>query len=644
MSPQIAPYGSWESPITAAMLTETGVRLMEIRVDGEAVYWLEGRPLEGGRYALVIHSGGETRDLLPPPWNARTLVHEYGGGSYTVRDGTVFFANYDDQRVYRLEPGGEPVAVTPEPPADRAWRYADLTLTPDGATIVCVRERHDTGGEPSNKLVAFPADGSRQPEVLAFGRDFYSSPRFSPDGTGLAWVEWDHPNMPWDGTELRVGAYADGAVRDVRRVAGDTAESVFQPGWDAAGTLHFVSDRTGWWNLYRWDGEEAVALAPRSAEFGVPAWLFGFSRYAFLDDGRLVAAYREGGRDHLTVVPGGDVGPVAGVPGELGQWLVAGLGTTVWAVGGDADLADSVVAIDVDAGGYQVVRRGSTLELPADLISAAEPIEFPTEGGLTAHAYFYPPRNPDFAAPEGELPPLVVMSHGGPTSATGGELSPAIQFWTSRGVAVVDVDYGGSTGYGREYRERLKGTWGIVDVADCINAARHLAGAGRVDGKRMAIRGGSAGGFTTLNALAFHDVFGAGASYYGVADLAGLAAHTHKFESRYLDGLVGPWPEAKETYQERSAVFHADGISCPVILLQGLEDAVVPPAQAEAMVAALDANGVPHAYLAFPGEQHGFRKAENQVRALEAELWFYGRVFGFAPADEIEPVEIAHLD
>ncbi len=624
------------------MLTETGVGLAEPRRDGADAYWLESRPLEAGRTVIVRRrADGTIEDALPQGWNARTLVHEYGGAAYAVHGGTVFFTHFDDQRLYRLDPGGEPAAITLAPPEARAWRYADFDLSSDGSTIYCVRERHDTGGEPANEVVSVPADGSAPPQLLAAGRDFYAAPRVSPDGTRLAWLEWDHPNMPWDGTTLQVARVGAAGPATPERVAGGPGESVFQPAWGPDGVLHFVSDRSGWWNLYRAGADGPAPLAPRQAEFGLPAWVFGMSRYGFLDDGRPVCVFREGGVDHLAVLGDGGLQEVP-APAELSAWLAPGDGE-MWAVGGGADLPMSIVRIGIADGETEVVRPGSTLTVPAGYLSVAEPIEFPTAGGLTAHAYFYAPANRDFAGPEDELPPLLVVSHGGPTSATSAELDPGYQYWTSRGFAIVDVDYGGSTGYGRAYRERLAGTWGIVDVEDCINAARHLVAEGKVDGNRLAIRGGSAGGFTTLNALAFHDVFAAGASYFGVADLGGLAEHTHKFESRYLDRLVGPWPDAEDLYRERSAAYHADGISCPVILFQGLEDAVVPPAQAEAMVAALDANRVPHAYVAFAGEQHGFRMAATQIRAREAELWFYGRIFGFTPADDVEPVEMAHL-
>ncbi len=586
---------------------------------------------------------GHVADALPPPWNARTLVHEYGGGSYVVRGGTMWFAHFDDQRVYRLD-GGEPDPVTADPPAPRAHRYADLEISHDGTTVWAVRERHEDG-DVVNELVSFPADGSAPTQVRAGGHDFYSSPRLRADDRRLAWLAWDAPAMPWDGTELwEAPVAADGSLGQARRVAGGPGEAVYQPGWGPGGLLHFVSDPTGWWNLYRQEADGTVtALAPAEREFGLPAWMFASATYGWLGDGRLACMFKERGFDRLAVLENGGLRVVEGVPRHLGYRL-APAGSRVWVVAGDADLPASVAAVDPDTGAVEVVRRSTTLELDPGYLSEPEPIEFPTTGGEVAHAFFYPPRNRDVTAPAGDLPPLLVLSHGGPTAAATPDADFGYAFWTSRGFALVDVNYRGSTGYGRAYRDALHGNWGVADVDDCVNAALHLAAAGRVDPDRMAIRGGSAGGYTTLGALAWRDVFGAGASYFGVGDLTTFVHHTHKFEARYLDSLVGPWPEAEELYRERSPLWEADRISCPVLVLQGLEDAIVPAAQAEAIVAALDRNRVPHAYIPFEGEQHGFRRAESQVRAREAELWFYGRVFGFRPAGDLEPVPVVHAE
>jgi dipeptidyl aminopeptidase/acylaminoacyl peptidase len=645
-----APYGSWASPITAELIAAGGVSLDEVRVAGGAVHWIEGRPLEGGRQVVCRAIPGKPPgDLVPVGFNARTRVHEYGGGAYALDGETLFFSNFADQRLYRLDPGEErPRPITPEPPARAAHRYADACPTPDGRRLVCVRERHE-GGQVHNELVAVPADGAGvggQPRLLAGGRDFYASPRVSPDGRRLAWLEWDHPNMPWDGTELRLATLAgDGLAGDPVTVAGGPEESVFQPDWSPDGDLHLVSDRTGWWNLYRVGPDAALAaLCPAEEEFGHPQWVFGMATYAFLPGGRIACIHGRGPMQRLGIL--GPDGALTDLELPLTSFFPPHLraaGDRLACIAGSPTGAPAVVLIDPAGGGVEVVRSSEDRELDPGYLTTPEPIEFPTAGGRTAHALYYPPANRDFQGPAGERPPLVVASHGGPTSGVVSELRIGFQYFTGRGIAVVDVDYGGSTGYGRAYRKRLEGRWGIVDVDDCVAAARYLAERGDVDPGRLAIRGGSAGGYTTLCALTFRDDFTAGASYYGVADVSALARDTHKFESRYLDRLIGPWPEAEPLYRERSPIHFTDRLSCPVILLQGLEDEIVPPAQAEMMAAALDAKAIPHAYLPFPGEQHGLRQAAHIRRALEAEVYFYSRVFGFDLADPVEPVAIAHL-
>lgn len=582
---------------------------------------------------------GETTDVFPSGFSARTMVHEYGGASYTVRDDTVWFANFEDQRVYRVESSDLPVAATPEPPAPAAVRFADFSVTPDGRWVIGVRERHGAG-EAVNDIAAIPAGGGK-PVTIVAGHDFFSAPRVSPDGRQLAWLCWDHPNMPWDGTELWVADVNDDmVVGPTRRVAGGPAESISQPRWSPDGHLFFVSDRTGWWNLYVDDGVLGVgALAPRSAEFAGPDWVFGQSSYVVLDDGTLVAVWSADGLNRLgSILPNGELAEIACPYASIGSLVP--LDGAVLALAASPTEAAAVVRIAIPSGDVEVIKRSRDRSVDPGYLSVPEAVEFPTEAGRTAHALFYRPTNKDFVGPSDERPPLIVMSHGGPTSATSAVLNLGVQFWTSRGFAVVDVNYGGSTGYGREYRDRLRDNWGIVDVDDCVNAARWLADRGEVDGDRMVIQGGSAGGYTTLAALAFRDVFAAGASHFGVADATALARDTHKFESRYLDGLIGPWPEAEATYIERSPIHHTDRLDCPLILFQGLEDRVVPPDQAETMAAALRTKGIPFAYLAFEGEQHGFRKAETIVRVAEAALWFYGQVLGFEPADDIEPVII----
>lgn len=648
---QIAPYGSWKSPITSDLIVAGTIGLEQIILEGDDTYWSEMRPGEGGRSVIVRRTAsGEIADVIPSAFNARSRVHEYGGGAYLVANRTVFFSNFLDQRLYRQSLGEEPHPVTPE--AD--LRYADGVWDHQRSRIICVREEHAVGDpEPVNTLVALDPAGEGEAQVLVSGNDFYASPRLSPDGSRMAWLTWDHPNMPWDGNELWVGELEpDGSLGRSERVAGGLGESIFQPEWSPDGTLYFVSDRTGWWNLYRirlsaqaegWRGRRVEPLCQMEAEFGLPQWVFGMSTYAFESAERLVCAYTQDGIWHLAQL---DTETLQLEPIETPYTSIGGLraapGRVVF-IGGSPTETSSIVQLYLSTQQIEVLRRSSDLEIDSGYLSMPRAIEFPTENGLTAHALFYPLQNRDFAGPSDERPPLIVISHGGPTAATSSSLNLGIQFWTSRGIAVLDVNYGGSTGYGRDYRERLKGQWGVVDVDDCVNAARYLAEAGEVDGDRLIIRGGSAGGYTTLCALTFRDVFKAGASYFGVSDLEALAQETHKFESRYLDQIVGPYPRQRDLYRERSPIHFTDRLSVPVIFLQGLEDKVVPPNQAEMMVEALRTKGVPVAYLPFEGEQHGFRRAENIKRALDAELHFYSRVFGFELADPVEPVEIENL-
>jgi dipeptidyl aminopeptidase/acylaminoacyl peptidase len=640
---KVAPYGSWKSPITADLIVAETIRLGLIGLDGDDVYWSEMRPAEGGRYVLVRRTpDGRTADVTPSPFNARTRVHEYGGGATVVADTTVYFSNWNDQRLYRQDPGGQPRPITPE----GELRYADGVVDRGRGRMVCVREDHTVAGrEPINAIVSLALDGGDDAhQVLASGNDFYATPRLSPDGARLAWLTWNHPNMPWDGTELWVGELqADGSLGRAERVAGGPAESIFQPEWSPDGVVHFVSDRSGWWNLYRWRDGRVAPLAEMAAEFGLPQWVFGMSTYGFASAERIICAYSEGGTWHLAGLDTatGRLTPIDTPYSEIGA-VQAGPGRAVLLAGSPTE-PTSVVQLDLATGQVEVLRRSSTVPVDPGYLSPPQPIEFPTERGLGAHAFFYPPRNRDYVAPSGERPPLLVISHGGPTGATSSTLDLGIQYWTSRGIAILDVNYGGSTGYGRAYRQRLEGRWGAVDVDDCANGARYLVARGAADGNRLIIRGGSAGGYTTLCALTFRDVFQAGASYYGVSDLTALAQETHKFESRYLDRLVGPYPERAHLYRERSPIHFTDRLSCPVIFFQGLEDPVVPPSQAELMVEALRAKGVPVAYVPFEGEQHGFRRAEHIKRALEAELHFYAQVFGFELAEPVEPVRIENL-
>jgi dipeptidyl aminopeptidase/acylaminoacyl peptidase len=640
----IAPYGAWRSPISAALLASAGVSLGQLMTDGPTVYWLEGRPLEQGRYVLVRRTpDGKVSDLTPPGLNVRTRVHEYGGGAFLVHNGAAYFVNDADQRLYRQREAETPTPLAPEPPAPRSFRYADGRITPDGRWLICVRERHERA-DVVNELVAIALDGSGVIRVIAGGYDFYSNPRISADGRQLAWLCWRHPQLPWDGTELWLADLAaDATLSNERRVAGGPEESLFQPEWSPAGELYCISDRTDWWNLYRVTSDGLAAVAPMAAEVGEAQWNFGQSRYAFLDDGRIACIYTQDGQDHLGLIqPGsGQVEPLA-CPYTALHWLQSD-GARLWLIGGSPTSRSVVFALDPANGAVEVVRRSAQIDIDPAYFSIPQPIEFPSGEGEHAYALFYPPTNPHFSGPEGERPPLLVICHGGPTSATVAQLSLSVQYWTSRGIGVVDVNYRGSTGYGRAYRQKLNGNWGVADVEDCISAARYLVEMGLADPQRIAIRGSSAGGYTVLRALTWQNFFAAGANYYGLAELETFVDDTHKFEARYLDNLIGPYPARQDLYYERSPVHFVDNISAPVIVFQGLEDKVVPPSQSEAIVAALAKKGLPHAYLTFEGEQHGFRKAETITRAAEAELYFYGKVFGFEPADEIEPVEIQNL-
>lgn len=650
--PQAAPYGSWKSPISADLISTEGHRIIEAVADGEDIYWIEMRPTENGHYVIVRRSpDGKTTDVTPPTFSARTRVHEYGGAALVVSEGAVYFSNFDDQRLYRQLPGSAPQPITPE----GGLRYADGVVDAKRNRLICVREDHtDPEREAVNTLIGIGLDGTDNIQILVCGNDFYSSPRLSPDGTRLAWLTWNHPNMPWDGTELWIGEIsADGSLVRTECVAGGVDESIFQPEWSPDGTLYFVSDRTGWWNLYRRRRDRLPNLSDQTgavepvcemeAEFGRPQWIFGMSTYRFVSANQIICTYTQDGVWHLASL---DTTTRSLDPIETPYISISNLqivpGGVLFNASSPTESA-SIVRLDFATRQFEVICRSSEIKIDPGYLSTPQAIEFPTESSLTAHAFFYPPQNRDYTASADDLPPLLVISHGGPTSATSTAIDLEIQYWTSRGIAVLDVNYGGSSGYGRAYRQRLNGQWGVVDVDDCVNGARYLAEHGYVDGNRLAIRGGSAGGYTTLSALTFRDVFKAGASYYGISDLEAMTKDTHKFESRYLDSLIGAYPEERDRYRGRSPIHFTDCLSCPLILFQGLEDKVVPPNQAEMMVDALRAKGLPVAYVPFEGEQHGFRRSENIQRSLEAELYFYAQVFDFTPADAIEPVMIENL-
>jgi dipeptidyl aminopeptidase/acylaminoacyl peptidase len=645
-SPKIAPYGSWKSPITSDLIVEGSVGLGQPSFDGNDIYWLELRPKEGGRNVIVKRdAGGACLDVNQSPFNARTKVHEYGGGDYIVSNGIVYFSNFSDQRLYRQQE-----LATPEPlTAAGDMRYADARVDHARGRLICVREDHtNSEAEAVNSIIAVNIQagaGEGFGDVLVEGNDFYSSPRISPDGSQLAWLTWNHPNMPWDGCELWVGEFGeDGKLVSTRWVAGGAAESIFQPEWSPDGVLYFASDRSGWWNLERISPDGGIENVYQSkAELGMPQWVFGMSSYAFASVDTIVCSHIDQGVSTLALVDAhtGSVTPVDCPYTDI-QYLRAANGLAVFRGGSPTDVV-SIVKFELASGHFEILRRSNDREIFPQYFSVPRAVDFPTEGGLIAHGFFYPPQNPDFRAPDNEKPPLIVKSHGGPTAAASTALSLSVQYWTSRGFAVLDVNYGGSSGYGRQYRERLNKKWGIVDVDDCVNGARYLADRGEVDPKRLIITGGSAGGYTTLCALTFRNSFKAGASHFGISNTESMARDTHKYESQYLTGLLGPYPERKDIYYDRSPINFPERLSCPVIFFQGLEDKVVPPDQAETMVDAIRTKGIPVAYVAFAGEQHGFRQAKNIKRALDGELYFYSKVFGFGLAEPVEPLEIENL-
>ena len=637
-----APYGSWTSPITAADLASKGHPVSGGQFIGNEVWWTELRPAEGGRQAVRrLDADGQAIDVLPPPWNARTRVHEYGGASWTGTDGgALIFTEFTDQRLYRLDPGAdEPVPLSPEPAVPAGLRYAEPQLSADGSELWCVRESHAEDGTIVRDICAIPVDGSAAADAsrvrsIVSGSDFLSGARLSPDGARLAWIAWNHPQMPWDGTELRVAELgADGSWTTVRTLAGSTTESLLQPEWRDSDTLYVISDRTGWWNLYSVGvtaEPELVPLYPVEADFGAPMWTLGGSWYRPLPDGRLLTV-RTFGLDTLGILDPA-TGTLTDV--DLGDQTTLYLGDVrddgqVLLRTGGARTPSGLRRLQLSSAESTVVRLSAD-DLPdASYLSQAQAMTFTGPAGREVHAIVYPPANPDFTAPDGELPPYVAFVHGGPTAHVTPAASVGTAYFTSRGIGIIDVNYGGSTGYGREYRDRLRGQWGIVDVEDTVAAVQGLAAAGLADPARLGIEGGSAGGWTVLASLTSTDAFACGVSYFGVAELIQFAQDTHDFESRYLDGLIGPLPEARELYETRAPVNNVDGLSCPVLLLQGLDDPVVPPSQAEMFRDAMVAKGIPHAYIAYEGESHGFRRTETIINSSEAELSFYGQVLGF---------------
>lgn len=638
-----SPCGSWPSPISADLVACSSHDLSQIHVSQGHLYWLEQLPEQKGRRTIMCYEpSGYIRELTDRNFNVRSRVHEYGGGDFCVQYGSIYFSNDRDQVLYRKDNAHAPMVLTPKPEQPMALRYADGMVTPDGKYIICVRETHLTEHEVVNAIVAITTDGSMQIEVLATGADFYAAPRVSHDGRRILYLAWNHPEMPWDGTLLYIADFVNGkCIGQAKHICGSREESICQPEFSSNGDIYFISDRSNWWNLYCYSNGNITAVFSIDAEVGYPAWIFAARVYAMIDE-EIVCIINENGRQWLAKV---SEGKVKKIPMDYDSFSpsLAVQGDYCYCIAAHGAAAPAVLQVNLKTERVIILHSSSTLLLDAAYLSMPESIEFVTEQQQIAYAYYYAPQNPHFQPMERELPPLMVLSHGGPTAAATTALNLKIQYWTSRGYAVVDVNYGGSVGYGRRYRERLRGQWGIVDVADCVHAAKHFVQQGLVDAKRLIIKGGSAGGFTTLCALTFYDIFAVGTSYYGVADLESLLTDTHKFESHYLEQLIGPYPGAKELYRERSPLFYADRITCPVIFLQGLEDKVVPPSQALAMMAALETKQLPYAYVAFPHEQHGFRDSASIATALEAELFFYSKIFGMSPNEELVAIEIKNF-
>ena len=637
----VAPYGSWNSSITTDIITAKKILYLQHCIDGDDIYWIESRPHENGRYVVMRRApDGNVSECTPPEYYARSRVHEYGGGAFTVHKGVIYFVNFKDQHLYRQPVNEAPILLTP----GDGYRYADLVVDEKRNRIICIREDHTREGEAVNTIVSIDLKGNDNGKILVEGNNFYSTARLSPDGKRLAWLTWNHPNMPWDGTELWVAdVLENGTLQNAELLTGSASESIFQPEWSPDGVLHFIAEYTGWWNIYRWKNGEVEALYPMDAEFGNPQWVFHLTTYGFVSAGKIICTYRQNGTWNLATL---DTNQKKLTPIEtpFTEILVmhCSNGFAIFRAGA-ANQPTVIARFDEAKDNVETIRATFEFDLEVEDLSTPKPIEFPTTDDKTAYALYYAPQNKHYEAPQDERPPLLVISHGGPTDSTFTFLNFDIQYWTSRGFAIVDVDYGGSTGYGREYRQRLNGNWGIVDVDDCCNAALYLAEQGLADKNRLAIRGGSAGGYTTLACLAFKDVFKAGASHFGLSELEFFAKETHKFESRYLHSLVGPYPERKDIYYERSPINFIRNFNCPIILFQGDEDKIVPPNQSQMMFDAVRAKGIPAAYVLFEGEQHGFRKADSIKRSLESEFYFYSKIFNFDLAEDIEPIQIENL-
>ena len=640
---KIQPYGSWPSPISSDMVSAGQVRLGEMSLSGETLYWTESRPKEEGRSVLIRCAlNSHPNELTSSTFNVRSRVHEYGGGSILAAEDTVYFSNLSDHRLYRLESA----TTTPLPiSAPGNIRYADGTLDTRRRRLITVAENHElSSSDPVGSLIALDIDGTHPPQTLVSGSDFYSSPSLSPDGNHIAWLSWNHPSMPWDGTELWIARVElNGSLTHAERIAGGKEESIFQPSWAPDGRLHFVSDKTGWWNLYAHQSGTNKPLIAIEAEFGRPQWVFGNPTYGFENAEHLICSYVKSGIWYLGRL-NSSTGTLEKIPLPYTEIRHVHVSRSyVYFQGGSPSESMAIVRLDLSDGSRKILARTNTTHIDQNHLSIPRQLTFPTTHNKEAHGFFYPPTNHKFSAPSDELPPLIVVSHGGPTGSSTTTLNLDFQFWTSRGFALLDVNYRGSTGYGRGYREDLKHQWGLVDVDDCEFGANYLVEQGYADSKRLAIRGASAGGYTTLMALTFRDTFTVGASHYGVSDLEALLQKTHKFESRYLEHLIGSYPDKRKTYFQRSPVHAAEQLSRPIIFFQGLDDPIVPPDQARCMVEILHKKGLTVASLEFSGEQHGFRKATTIRHVIEAELYFYACILGLKVDSKIEPIEIKNF-
>lgn len=638
----VAPYGSWETPFTGRAIVKDTIGYGTIVTDNEDIYWIETRPSEGGRHVIVKRSAdGKISDVLPRDFNARSRVHEYGGGAFTVHQGVIYFVQYDDQQLYKIEPGEHPQCLNTRP----GMRFAEPVYDRRFDRLIAVAEDHRKDDEEAvNSIVSISVDGTGEHRILAGGFDFYSSPRISPDGKRMAWVCWKHPNMPWDSTQIFMADFNEsGALKKPLLIAGGDGESIIQPEWSPDGLLYFVSDKSGWWNIERLNHNKIEVVHEMPAEFGRPTWHLGYSQYTFISQDEILASYHRGGFWQLAIIDTitKELKPINSEVTDI--WWLKSADNKVVFRGASPQMPQAIIAMDLRTKAFTTLASSTAMDIERGMISAPESIEFPTGNGV-AYGLFYRPKNQKYRAPENEKPPLIVKVHGGPTGIASTILNLEIQYWTSRGFAYLDMNYRGSVGFGRTYRERLNTEWGIADVEDCVSGASYLVRRGEVDPNRLVITGGSAGGYTALCAVTFTKTFKAGASYYGICDLEAMTRDTHKFESRYLDNLIGPYPKRRDVYRERSAIHHADKIACPLIFFQGLEDKIVPPNQTIMMMETLKKKGIPVAGILYEGEQHGFRRAETIRRSLDAELYFYSRIFEFNVPADIMPIEIEHMN